>query len=495
MLVKNAIAYSGTNLISQVALFIQGLVLRNLLPPQIMGLWEYVKIARGFLAHFSIGILTGAVRELPLLKGQMDEKGQQDSRSVSLTYSLTEVTIVSICVVIYAMLRKNLILYDEYFALLLTAALLFFMRFQESYLTFFQGAQLYVPLSKLLFINSFILAISLPIGAVLMGLWGVFLGALVAEGLKAVWIFIGARSFGIRPEVKWNFQIFKRLASFGILYKINDYPLSLFLMLDALWVTKFMDLKSLAIYAMIRSFFLQGSEITIRFGTVFYTRMMEQYGKNEDKAKIAGDIDKFIHLQLLVAIPLVCWAIFSVVPFVIRQVTPSYAEGIYPLAILLIANFFEPRNNNLFTVWIAEKRLGSYGKANLFSLASMLVAFSLAWFLIGSKTLSSVAIAVVSGYLVSFIYILFTIGKEMLGIKESFSLFIKIILTAIWAGGILIYFGSKEVLSMSFSNDIVFSLKKTIIIFALFTPVIFIGMKNSGAQNLLYNWWKTKKSV
>jgi O-antigen/teichoic acid export membrane protein len=491
---KNAIAYSGTNIISQVVLFFQGFILRRIIPPEVMGVWNFVGVARNFVASFSLGILAGALRELPIWKGKGDEKAQINCRSVSLTYSLVEIVFVAIFVVVYAFLKKGSISYAEFIGLLLAAILLFFTRFQESYITFFQGAQLYFPLSRLLFTNSLIMALSLLIGAIAIGLWGVFLGALIAEGLKAVWMTFAAKHFGISPKLKWDFQIFKRLASYSIFLKITDYPITLFMMLDLLWVTKFMDIKSLAIYAMARSFFLQSSEITVRFGTVFMTRTFEQYGKGEEKEKIAADMYRFIQIQLLVAIPLICWAIFFAAPFLIRQVIPLYSEGIYPMTILLIASFFDLRNNNLFTIWIAEKKLGSYGKANLFSLISMLISISVCWFIVGNKTLNGIAVAVVIGYLINFMYIMGTIGRELLGNERILKLFIQVSLTIMWVAGILIYFAHKEVLHISFYEDIIYSFKKAIIVLILILPFIFTGLKTSGAGNLLYRKWQALKT-
>jgi len=267
------------------------------------------------------------------------------------------------------------------------------------------------------------------------------------------------------------------------------------MMLDVLWVTRFMDLKALAIYAMARGFFLQSSEITVRFGTVFMTRTFEQFGKGEEKEKIAGDMYRFIQGQLLIVIPLICCSIFSAAPFLIRQVIPLYVEGIFPMAILLLACFFDLRNNNLFTIWIAEKRLGSYGKANLFSLACMFTSLSVCWFVVGNRTLNGIAVAVVFGYLMNFVYIMGTMGRELLGMKRILKLYLNLTLTVLWLAGIVTYFARREVIQhMSFSEDMIFSLTKTVVLFVLIAPVIFIGLKTTGFGNLLYQRWQARKS-
>lgn len=485
MFLKNALAYSGTNFISQVALFIQGFVLRRLLPPEFMGVWNFVGVVRGFVANFTIGLFSGAVRELPILKGKGDEKAQQDCRAVCLMYSLCEVAVVSLCVLVYAVLRKHAYSHYEFAALLLTALLLVFFRGQEAYLTFFQGAQLYMPLSRLLLVNSLILAFILPAGAFFMGLWGVFIAALVAEGLKAVWMISVARRFGISFKAKWDNVIFKRLASYSVALRVADYPLVLFTMVDVLWVTHFMDMKSLAIYVFARSFFLQSAEITVRFGTVFMTRTFEQYGKEEQRIKIAGDMYKYIQFQLLIAVPLLCWMIFTGVPFLIRHVTPSYTESIYLTDILLIASFFDVRNNNLITIWIAEKRLVSYGKANIFGLTCLLTCFLVSWFVFGHKSLTDVAWLMVLGYFLQFIYVMVTIGREILGNKRIFSLLIQVLFTAAWTAFILVYFGLREPSGIRLINDMFFTIKKAALTFLFLAPVLAMGIKSSNVLTYL----------
>ncbi|KJR99414.1 MAG: hypothetical protein VR68_09275 [Peptococcaceae bacterium BRH_c4a] len=485
MFLKNALAFSGINLISQILLFIQGFILRRMLPPEIMGVWNLVGVVKSFATPFSIGILAGAVRELPILKGKGDYRGQENCRSVSLTYSLVEVTVVFAGILIYALFKKNNVSETEFFAIVLAAALMYFTRLQESYNTFFQGAQLYIPLSRLLFINSLILAIALPIGAYLLGLWGVFLGAIFAEGIKAAWMTFSARRFDIRTKFMWDANVFKRLASYSIFCKIADYPISLFLMLDMFWVTKFMDIKSLGIYMMARSFFVQGADISIRFGTVLMTRTFEQYGKGEDREKIALDIYNFIQFQLLVAIPLINWGIITAAPLLIRQVIPLYAGGILPLAILLTANFFDLRNNNLFTIWVAEKRLGSYGVANILSLGMMVVLFIVMWFIMGIKTMAGVAFVVVAAYACNFTYIVFTLGKELLGRKRALVIYAEGIPIALWMGTIFVYFGQQELLCSSLTEDIIFTLKKSVVILILILPPVILGIRNSGAAKYL----------
>lgn len=494
MFLKNALIYSGTNLISQSALFVQGFVLRSMLPPSIMGVWNFVLVLTTFVSPITLGVLQAALRELPILKGKGDLREESTCRSVTLVYTLGESLALTACLLGYAWLKQPFVTHEEFIAILLSGIFLLLNRLQTMYITFFQSVQLYIPLSRLLLVNSLILAVLLPIGAYLFGLWGLFSAALLAESLKAAWMLISGKRHGIHPHLQWETSMFKRLASFGVGYRIADYPTTVFFMLDVLWVTKFMGLQLLAIYAMSRSFFLQISDITVRFGTVFMTRTFEQFGKNESRDTLARNIQRFMQTQLLVALPLVCWAIFSAVPFLIRQVIPLYQEGIVPLAVLLTATFFDLRNNNLFTLWVAEKRLAAYFVSNVLSLFVMGILLFIVYFFMGNKTLTGIAAAVVLGFLFNFTYAFSTIGREYLGWKEALRLYVYVLLTAGFTGGILVYCSLRTPGKVSVFEDFVFSLKQSLLSFALLLPAVLLGLRISGTGKLIYQRWRVYRN-
>ncbi len=489
MFLKNALIYSGTNLISQSALFVQGFVLRSILPPSVMGVWNFVLVLTTFVSPITLGVLQAALRELPILKGKGDIREESLCRSVTFVYTLGESLALMVCLFGYGLLKHPYVTHEEFIAILLSGVFLLLNRLQTMYITFFQSVQLYVPLSRLLLVNGLILAVLLPLGAYFLGLRGLLAAALLAESLKAAWMVISGKRHGIHPHLQWETSMFKRLASFGVGYRIADYPTTLFFMLDVLWVTKFMGLQLLAVYAMSRSFFLQISDITVRFGTVFMTRTFEQFGKNESRDTLARNIQRFMQVQLLVALPLVCWAIFSAVPFLIRQVIPLYQEGIVPLAILLTATFFDFRNNNLFTLWVAEKRLADYFISNVLSLFVMGSLLFFMYFIAGYKTLTGVAIVVVLGFLFNFTYAFGTIGKEYMGWKEALKLYVHVLLMAGFTGGILVYCSLRAPGKVNVFEDFVFSLKQSFLSFALLFPAVLLGLRISGTGKLIYNRW------
>lgn len=488
MFAKNSLAYSGVNFLSQLVVFLQSLLLRRFLQPSLMGVWNFVGVVRSFSAPLTLGIQAGSLRKLPILRGSQRNHLVSEVQSVTLTYSLVEVAIVALGVVLYGLWRGpspkefGLIVFGSA-ALLLLAA-----RLQECYITFFQAEQLYIPLSRVLFWNAFFMGILTIGGTFFGGLWGLFLGALLGELVKGFWLSVSAGKWRIRPKFAWDWSIFKDLGSYSFFYRIVDYPITLFFMLDLLWVTHFMGLEALAIYATARSFFIQSSDITIRFGTVLLTRTFEQYGRGVDREKIAKDIFRFIEFQLLLSVPLVCWGVFLVIPLLLRQVAPLYVAAIYPLSLLLLANLFDLRNNNLHSIWLAEKRLGDFGKVNLLSLLFLAFFLFSTRFLLHYKSLTAVGGAVLAGYLSNFLLTMGTIGLEILGSKRVLLLLLEGILGALWIGLLFWVRMKGEPLALSFAQDLLFTAKKGALMLLWLVPLFLVGFARTKPLEL----WKKR---
>ncbi len=484
--IKNAFVYSGTNFVSQVLLFAQGFILRMLLLPEVMGFWSLSSVVRRYISPINMGINNGAVRELSILEGTGNTTDQIHCRSVTLIHTVVEISLLAVCVIGYALWTHDKSTSSRFLALVFAGLLLIFVRFRETYTIFFQGAQLYVPLSKALLMGASVYAVMLPIGAAIAGLPGLFVAALIAEIIRALWMWWLGRRNGLTAGLVWNKDIWKRLVSYGIGLRIADYPQILLTVLPLIWVTKFMGIKMLALYATANGFFSHASEISVRVGTVYYTRMLGHYGQGVDNLKIAESLKNFMITQLLVLVPLVYWAIALFVPFLVRNIIPEYVAAIPAILVLGMANFFISQNNLLFTLWLMEKRLVIYGTSNFFGLIVMLSSLSFFWFILGRQTITDVAIAAVLGHSIYFIYIVIVIGRDF-GWKWSSILKILLLvsLASAWTAFVLIYSGLLNNCPKSWLSDLVATLTTALWTFVAVLPVVGIGLWVGGGWKYL----------
>ncbi len=484
MSLKNALIYSSSNILSQFLNFVSNFLVRSFLAPNLMGTWNLAGVIKGYIQPISLGVGNGAFRELPILGGQGNESEQVKCRSVALLVSLGEALVIAIGICIYLFFRRNDLGYLELYTLAVTAFLIGAVRVQEIYTIFFQGNGLYDQLSRALLLCNVTYAILLPFGTLIGGIKGLLLGTVVAESFRAYWLVRTGQESSIKVSLQWDYDKFKKLLQYGIGFRLTDYPNTFFLMLDMLWVTKFLDLHALGLYALAKLFFTQCLDIIGRIGNVFYTKTLTQYGQGLTLKKISRDIRQLTIFQIFVSVPLLCLLITSSAPFLIKHFIPPYAESIPLIFILLVGLFFAPQSTNLFTVWVAEKRLKSYGISNIFGVLTTTSSMISIWFLMGLRSLKHVALASFLGLVGYFLYMAFTAGRELWGIKGAMRFTIESFLAAGWITSAIYIFVLPSINSeLNWYDDLLYS------VLSFFKMLFFIS------PLLFYAAWATKSDL
>ncbi len=486
MFLKHAFLYSATNLISQGINFIEHFFLRHILPPELMGGWNRMMVIRSYMVPINLGLMYGAFRELPMLKGSNDSEAEFRYRSVTFTYSLAEALLLGFGVCFYAFWMREKLSSIEFYAILIAGGSLIPCRLQEIYVCFFQSSQVYSSLSFIMLAGNLIYSAALPIGAWLFGVQGLLWATLLSEIARTALFTFYSGSKGIKIHLLWDKKIWKNLASFGLIYKIADYPMSFFMALDLLWVTKMCDLWSLGIYAFAKAFGAGAADITVRMGAVLYTRTLTQFGSNVHREKIADDIRRFLQFQMMVSVPLICWMVVSAVPLLIRQLIPTYVDAIPLLPMVLLVIFFTPNNTNLFTTWIAEKRFLPFGLSNAFGTLSIGASLAVAWYVMGHKSLMDVAKANVVGYVLYFAYMMMTAGKHLWGSAGSVKLCLQVLFSAAWSLGAMTWLGDNQTLSLPWRQDLVESTLSSLRMLVALLPVLAAGLWLSEGGTYLY---------
>lgn len=478
-ILRSALAYSGTNLFGQTATVVSGFILRRILPPGLMGVWNLAQVVRGYVQAISLGSLSGAMRELPILRGRGDGPGQVRARSVVLWYSIAEASVVVLAVWAYGVLRGSVFGLPT-FALIVTGLLVIIGELQAAYTTFFQGAQLYIVLSRVLLFSSLAYAIALPTGAWIGGVDGLLAAAIAAELARGLWSAYAGHRSGVTVAPTFDWGVWRRLVSFGMGFRIADYPQTVFLSLDLLWVSRGLGLSALGVYAFAKSFYTQSTDVTTRIGTVLFTRTLWQHGGGVDRDKIARDMLRFIQFQQFISIPLVCWATAAAAPVLIRHITPLYAGSIPVLLILLPGAFFISQNNNIYALWIADKRLISYGLSNVIGVAATAGGIAAFWFRPAPRTLLEVAAGTVAGYVGYFVYMVLTVGREMWGLGRCWAVLGRAGFAAAWTAGVLQIFAAANASPGGWTHDLLRAAGAAVLGLLALAPLMAIGVWLTG---------------
>lgn len=434
---KNSLVYSSFNVISQFIKLLKEFMVRRILPPEIMGFWSFSLVVQNFVGTFDFGCITGATRELPIMRGRGNKEEGLQVRSTTFWFTIIQNMIVGIFASLYVWWNRAGFLSWEIIAAYVGIAVFFFMTFQLVYATFFSTAQAFVPLGKLLLIGSIIDGISFPLSAYLWGLKGVMVVAVISACLKGALYFISAHRLGLQIKPIISLRALKGLLSFGFFLRLIDYPNALFSMASILWVTAFMNIESLALFSMSRSFFLQVMIVTTSIGTIYSMRFLEQGGKGTDKDIMAKELKRYLLFQLLVVVPLLCWAAGVLLPFIVRNFIPKYQAANQAFLIMLICGFFYVLNSGLTNPWVLEKKLVLRGVANIAGLIMMIAVLSITWFFLGKRGIDYVAYSALAGHFLYFVYMVIAVGREIWRPKELTEIILSVSIAAMWVFAVL----------------------------------------------------------
>ena len=337
---KDSSYYSSATIVSQFITFIRGMGVRLLLGPEALGIYNYVQVIVGFIGVIDLGANAAASRALPILHGRGDPKSERLYRGTIIWFNILQSFIIALGVLFYLFLEYATLSNIEVVGLLISPLLLLFSNLSASYIVILQSIQLFKTLSKINFIFSVFEACSFLVGIYFLEVKGLLIALILSSIIKLFLLIMASKKNKISTSFSMNLPILKRLLKFGVPLKLIDYPNRYMIMADLLWITKFMDTTSLAIYTTARLFFIQSTLISTSISTVFETRMVKIYGKDKSFKKIKKILKRFLFIQLLIVVPLVVIILSTIIPFFIRNVISKYESSSEIIIILLFSNFF-----------------------------------------------------------------------------------------------------------------------------------------------------------
>jgi O-antigen/teichoic acid export membrane protein len=436
--VKNSIVYSSLNFVNQILMFVQSIILRWLLPPQLMGVWNYVGVIQSFASSFDLGTTTAVFRELPHMHG--GQKAEEASRVVSTSFwtQVGQGLAISAIVIVYMLVYRS---GDPYNYLFFVAAILLSLSAAKDILvTFFQSTNQYIPLSRLLLINGAVYFSLLPIGAYWGGVNGLMIAAIIANIIVLAVLYLGSQSRGVRIELRWESSIFRRHLSVGLPMRIVDYPFSISTMLDVLAVTRYGSIEALAIYSTAKAIAYSALEVPSRIGTVMITRINERAFTPEGRSAVAGDVRQFLLVEYLLLFPLLICAVYNALSTLVIVVIPKYSQAIPILQVLLLILYFVPQTSLVRNYWILDKRFVHLGVSNLVALAGMGLFIGIAVLIFKADPVY-LAWAVVGGYVTQYVFIMYSVGSSLWGVRLASSTILIALASACYVVVVLRIFG------------------------------------------------------
>jgi len=415
---KNLIAYSGASLIAQGAQALQNLLVRRFLAPVLMGMWNYVGVIQNFVGTFDLGITQAAGRELPLLRGARNYEEEQKVRSTACWARLGQGLLFAAGILVFAFLRNGPQATARLGPAMVAAILVVVLAWNDALTVFCQSAQCYRVLGRSIVATALISVLLLPIAARFGGIHGMMAAAVMVAMIQAVVLTWLAQTADVRITMSCQWPIIRRLISFGFPLRLVDYPLSLLMILDSLFVAHYGSTSQLALYATAQLLFAVASDAPTRVAVVVVSRIYVLSGGSTHRSQLADELRRYFFIQHTLFMPLVLTTLWWAAQFILPAFLPKYASALGIAQVLLVGLYFVPSNTLIRNFWIIDKRLGALLISNLGGLAAGMMALLIVSGA-GHLELGWIACAMVCSYAVHFAILLGSIGRAIWGWRTA----------------------------------------------------------------------------
>lgn len=441
MLLRNILVFSSASALGQVMRVLQEFVVRGLLPPEIMGAWNFVMVVRNFGASLDLGVSTAARRGIARFHGAADVRSIVVYARTAFPLQVLQYGLIGLGIIGYALVFADT-QDTESFGLYAAAAIILLAGAPANlFAPIYQSVVKYPELSKRLAIYWPVFAVLLIAGAYLAEVTGLIVATVLALVFQAVLLRSGLRAEFGAGGAKWSMEAAKDLFAVGIPLRAVDYPMVLFQMLDTLFVAKFMKFELLAIYVTAKIVLTQMGQVPAWIGNVLITRIFTETGaKTKSRRQLGHEFYIYLRFYYLAVTPLLICGADVAVTFLIGRFLPDYRETLSILVILLFVVYFMPNATVVRNFWAADKRYAPLFVTNMVALLSMTAGLG---FLVATDRVSLGGVAVV--YLLShvsyFVVLIAMIGPELwrrteIGVLGACLLCsILVTLLALYAGG------------------------------------------------------------
>ncbi len=421
-------------MIGQLGTLVYGILLRHILLPSVMGLFDFVAVVVGFATNFDPGISAAAGIRLPQLEGKGDTDAVVKLRSTALWAEFIQGLVMALGIVVFVLVGGMSGPMST--SALVAAVIVVLYCLQDSLATIHQGHQSYVALSGALAGSSILGAILLPGGAWLGGIHGLLVAAIAYWVSQVALLYWTAGRSGIEIGRRLRRSEVRSLLALGLPLRVVDLPQVLVGSLDLLFVTSLLGIKDLAIYSFARIVFLQVTMVPGPLGNVFIMRAFRQVGADVPRAEVAHDARRFLTFEYLVVLPVVICLAVQGLNLLTATILPAYAPSRGVLNILAFSAFFVPQTTIIRNFWMLDRRFLKLGISNLVALGAHFAALGLA-IAIGGLSLHAIAVGTLAGWMGYYAWIMATAGRELFGAAVALRVALSALVGA-GTGGIIV---------------------------------------------------------
>jgi O-antigen/teichoic acid export membrane protein len=336
-MLTDTLLVGGSTLACQALGAFTSLVLRLLLDPAAMGVWQGLKTFLSYANYTNLGISKGATQELAIARGHGDLAAAR--RGLCLAHTVNTLTSCLYAAALMAAaawiaLRSSGPWSTAWaVGLALVGLLAIVQRHVTFHVTILRAKQAFAATSRLQLLET-VLTLAASTAAIWMwGLWGLFVATFCV--LAASWIFV--RRAGSEPlHLAWDLPEMRRLIGIGGPILLAGVASSLFRSLDKLMILACLADREqqLGLYSLALMVAAQLYGLANMVSTVMGPRYCELLGHTHSRREVARLAARASELQAAVIVLPAALAILAAPP-VLRALLPKYEDGLAPLVWLV----------------------------------------------------------------------------------------------------------------------------------------------------------------
>ena len=333
---KDTSIYTIANYISQGIGMLNSILLRNLLGPASMGIWNLIQVVLGYCGHAGFGTTKALARDYPFLVGKGDKNAASNLKDTTLTFSLIMSFIPFGIIILYVLIKGESLETPYRLGLIFISGFLFIQRFYDVIMTLLRSDKKFGVLSVLIILNAFLTLFVTLILVSSLNIYGMYIGTFLVMTISIFYIFL-KHPYDINFRLDKT-ELYSQL-KIGLPLVICSFLMEFLKGLDRLLIAKYIDFYNVGIYSiaiMVNTYIMSAP---MMFAHVWYPNLQEAYGKRQTN----DGIKNFIHKPLKVFsvfLPFVSCSAIICVPVLVKTFLPEYVNGLKVMNIYLIGSYF-----------------------------------------------------------------------------------------------------------------------------------------------------------
>jgi O-antigen/teichoic acid export membrane protein len=336
-MLADTLLIGSSTLVCQALGAVTSLLLRMLLDPAAMGVWQGLKTFLSYANYTNLGISKGATQELAIARGRGDlmraRRGLNLAHTINTFTSGLYATVLLGAGLWIGLRGRGAWSLAWAIGLGLIGVLAILQRHMTFQVTILRARQEFAATARLQLLEA-LLTLAVSAAAVwLWGIWGLFAATLCVLAASLVYVrAVGAEPLGFA----WNLPEIRRLIALGGPILLAGVASSLFRSLDKLMILGCLADREyqLGCYSLALMVGTQLYGLGNMISTVMGPRYCELLGRTGNVRDVARLAARASELQAaLLALP-ACLAI-GVAPPVLAALLPEYQEGLAPLVWLI----------------------------------------------------------------------------------------------------------------------------------------------------------------